>query len=280
MLSKVQLTCLREDFEGIFPKRTFSHLRFSNEKSSSFWLNFSVRFGKLAFYFSTGTVWGVLNLFKILFLKCFHLSSEKYLDIWQNFSGRLIKLHSKSSEQFAVNHKFPKLFFFPLSHLIVQRNFLRLSAKVFGLIVQKDYTCPVGFSVEKHVCVRKKSFSLSFLNLERNISNFYPEHFSEELSILLSRCSEESFYKSFSLKKYQDFILYLAKMRKYFNFERKYFERFATTVAARWTFSVTFFPDEGKFFLIFGLWSKKWLFGRFFFGRFVKSAVYVSAWIV
>ena len=113
MLSKVQLTCLREDFEGIFPKRTFSHLRFSNEKSSAFWLNFSVRFVKLAFYFSTGTVWGVSNLFKTLFLKCFYLSSEKYLDMWQNFLGRLIKRHSKPSmEQFAGKHRFPELFYF------------------------------------------------------------------------------------------------------------------------------------------------------------------------
>ena len=246
-MSKLQLTCLQEHFEGIFLNRTFSHLRFSNEKSSDFWLNFSIRFVELAFYFSTGTVWGFLYLFKTLFLKCIYLSSEKYLDMWQNFFGRLIKLHSKSSmEQLAGNHKSPKLFLFPLSHLIVQRNFLRLLAKVFGLIVQKDCRCLGGFSVEKHVCVRKKCFSLSFLNLERSISNFYREHFSEELSILLFRCSEERFYKSFSFQKYQVFFLYLAKMRKNFNFERKFFERFATTFVARWIFSVTFFPDGGQ----------------------------------
>ena len=246
-MSKLQLTCLQEHFEGTFLKRTFSHFRFSNEKSSAFWLNFSVRFVKLAFYISTGTVWGFLYLFKTLFLKCIYLSSEKYLDMWQNFFGRLKKLHSKSSmEQLAGNHKSPKLFLFPLSHLIVQRNFLRLLAQVFGLIVQKDCRCLGGFSVEKHVCVRKKCFSPSFLNLERSISNFYPEHFSEELSILLFRCSEERFYKSFSFQKYQVFFLYLAKMRKNFNFERKFFERFATTFVARWTFSVTFFPDGGQ----------------------------------
>ena len=94
-------------------------------------------------------------------------------------------------------------------------------------------------------CAKKKSFSLSFLNLERNISNFYLEQFSEELSILLSRCSEERFYKSFSFEKYQVFFLYLAKMRQNFNFERNFYERFATTIVARWTFSVLFFPDEG-----------------------------------
>ena len=142
---------------------------------------------------------------------------------------------------------------FPLSHLIVQQNFLRFLTKVFGLIVQKDYTCPGGFSVEKHVCVRKKSFSLSFLNLERNISIIYLEQFSEELSILLSRCSEERFYKSFSFEKYQVFFLYLAKMRQNFNFERNFYERFATTIVARWTFSVTFFPDEGQ--ILSHLWT-------------------------
>ena len=130
--------------------------------------------------------------------------------------------------------------------MIVQRNFLRFLTKVFGLIVQKDYTCPVGFSVEEHVCVKKKSFSLSFLNLERNISIFYLEQFSEELSILLSRCSEEHFYKSFSSKKYQVCFLYLAKMRKNFNFQRNFFDRFATTLVTTWTFSVIFVPDEGQ----------------------------------
>ena len=98
-------------FWGDFLKMTFSHFRSSNGKLSAFWLNFSVRFVKLAFYFSIGPDWGLLALFKTLFLEYFYLSKEKFLHIWQNFSGRLIKLHSKSSmEQFAGNHKFPKLF--------------------------------------------------------------------------------------------------------------------------------------------------------------------------
>ena len=109
-LSKLQLTCLQEHFEGTFLKRTFSHFRFSNEKSSDFWLNFSIRFVELAFCFSTGTIWGFLYLFKTLFLKCIYLSSEKYLDMWQKFFGRLIKLSKTSMEQLAGNHKSPKLF--------------------------------------------------------------------------------------------------------------------------------------------------------------------------
>ena len=139
----------------------------------------------------------------------------------------------------------------------------------------------MGFSVEKHVCVRKKSFSLSFLSLERNISNFYPEHFSGELSILLFRCLDERFFKSFSFQKYQVFFLYLAKVRKNFNSERKFFEKFATTFVARWTISVTFFPDEGQ--ILAHLWTlkkKSGFLADFFFGRSVKSAVYVSAWTV
>ena len=149
---------------------------------------------------------------------------------------------------------------FPLSNLIVQRNFLRLLTKVIGLVVQKDYTCPGGFSVEKHVCVRKKSFSLSFLNLERNILNFYLEQFSKKLSILFSMCSKERFYKSFSLKKYQVFFLYLAKMRQNFIFERNFYESFATTVVARWKISVTFFSGwRTNSFSSLDFEQKKWL---------------------
>ena len=138
------------------------------------------------------------------------------------------------------------------------------------MIVQIDYTYPGGFSVEKHVCVRKKSFSLSFLNLERNISNFYPEHFSEEMSIVLFRCSEDRSDWSSSSKRYQVFFLYLAKMRKKFNFGRKFFERFATTIAARWTISITFFQMKDKFLLIFGLWTKKVAFWPFSFRQVCK----------
>ena len=119
----MRLTCLQEHFEVTFLKRTFSHLRFPNKKSSAFWLNFSVRFVKLAFYFSTGTVWGFLYLFKTLFFKCFYFSSEKYLDMWQIFLSRLIKLHSESSEQFAVNHNFPKLFSFLYHIWLFSRTF-------------------------------------------------------------------------------------------------------------------------------------------------------------
>ena len=147
----------------------------------------------------------------------------------------------------------------------VQRNFLRFLAKVFGLIVQNDFTCPGGFSVEKHVCLWKKSFSLSFLILGRNISNFYPEHFSKELSILLSRCSEERFYKSFSCKNYQVFFLYLAKMRKKVNFERKILTSLPQLLWPDEHFQWFLFQNKDKFFLIFGLEQKKWLFGRFFF---------------
>ena len=130
-LSKLQLTCLQKHSEGIFLKMTFSHFRFSNGKSSAFWLNLSVRFVKLAFYFSIGTVWGFWSLFKTLFLKYFYLSSEKYLDNWQNFSGRLIKLHSKSSKQLAVNHKFPKLFLvFPI--------IFRLPKECFRILVESN----------------------------------------------------------------------------------------------------------------------------------------------
>ena len=170
---------------------------------------------------------------------------------------------------------------FPLWHLIVQRNFLRFLTKVIGLVVQKRLYVSRGRFCRKTCLCAKKSFSLSFLNLERNISDFYLEQFSKKLSILLSRCLKERFYKSFSFKKYQVFFLCLAKMRQNFIFERNFYESFATTVVARWKFSVTFFVRmKDKFFLISGLWTKKVAFGRCFFGRFVKTAVYLSAWIV
>ena len=194
------------------------------------------------------------SLFKTMFPEYFYLSKEKYLHIWQNFSGRLIKLHSKSSEQFAVNHKFPILFpnssitfdcsvelFTPFDKSIRFDRPKRLYVSR-GLLCRK--TC---------LCEKEIFFFLSFLNLERNISNFYLEQFSEELSILLSRFSEERFYKKFFLKKYQVSFLYLAKMRENFIFERNFYESFATTVVARWKFSVTFFPDEGQ--ILSHLWT-------------------------
>ena len=56
-------------------------------------------------------------------------------------------------------------------------------------------------------------------------------------------------------------------MRKNFNFERNFYERLASNVVARWTFSVTFFRMKDKFFLIFGLWTKKVAFWSIFFGQ-------------
>ena len=120
-----------------------------------------------------------------------------------------------------------------------------------GLFCRKSFLCEQEVFLLYHCWILKEVFIIIILK------------FSEELSILHSRFSENIFTKVFPLKFFKITCSIL-------NFERTSVGKFATTVVGRWTNSVTFFPDKGQ--ILAHLWTliKKLAFGRFFFRRVCK----------
>ena len=131
-----------------------------------------------------------------------------------------------------------------------------------GLFCRKTILCEQEVFFLYHCWILKEIFIIFILN------------FSEELSILHSRCLEEHFHKDFSSKNYQNYLLY-------FEFWANFCRQVCHNCCRQTNnFSYTFSGWSWTSFSILNYEQKNGFLPSFFPGSFVKSAVYVSAWTV